>query len=313
MKRYRKKVESSSLELLLDTMCNTFGGVMFIAISLVVIISLMTRDIPEKSEETTDIKTLQKEIVSLQKIYAGLLSELQSKSEHIKLLQSDLSRKIHQELLMLMQLQKTLQVKINTVKLTNKTLSVLLEKNQKSAELLQKQTMTQAETINMLQQQILADQQKLAKLITEEQHAPTLSFKIMERSNQPPFFLMLYKNMVYPVGPWQVTGKPEHIDKAVKVTSYQHENTHVISCVCDLPAGTLILKNNDFTQEFQELLNKIPVGRIPKFFITPGSAPTAYKMREIMKKRNISHGTILAPSDDSPFLFKFTREAEYEY
>ena len=177
-------------------------------------------------KETTDIKTLQKEIVSLQKIYAGLLSELQSKSEHIKLLQSDLSRKIHQELLMLMQLQKTLQVKINTVKLTNKTLSVLLEKNQKSADLLQKQTMTQAETINMLQQQILADQQKLAKLITEEQHAPTLSFKIMERSNQPPFFLMLYKNMVYPVGPWQVTGKPEHIDKAVKVTSYQYENTH---------------------------------------------------------------------------------------
>ena len=119
--------------------------------------------------------------------------------------------------------------------------------------------------------------------------------------------------MVYPVGPWQVTGKPEHIDKAVKVTSYQYENTHVISCVCDLPAGTLILKNNDFTQEFQELLNKIPAGRIPKFFITPGSAPTAYKMREIMKKRNISHGTILAPSNDSPFLFKFTREAEYEY
>ena len=164
MKRYRKKVESSSLELLLDTMCNTFGGVMFIAISLVVIISLMTRDIPQKSEETTDIKTLQKEIVSLQKIYAGLLSELQSKSEHIKLLQSDLSRKIHQELLMLMQLQKTLQVKINTVKLTNKTLSVLLEKNQKSADLLQKQTMTQAETINMCSSRSLQISKSLPNL-----------------------------------------------------------------------------------------------------------------------------------------------------
>ena len=36
----RPNSEDSSLELLLDTMCNTFGGVMFIAISLAVMVSL---------------------------------------------------------------------------------------------------------------------------------------------------------------------------------------------------------------------------------------------------------------------------------
>ena len=42
-RRPRIEEEESSLELLLDTMCNTFGGVMFIAISIFVIISGMTQ------------------------------------------------------------------------------------------------------------------------------------------------------------------------------------------------------------------------------------------------------------------------------
>ena len=42
-RRRRSEEEDSSLELLLDTMCNTFGGVMFIAISIFVIISGMTQ------------------------------------------------------------------------------------------------------------------------------------------------------------------------------------------------------------------------------------------------------------------------------
>ena len=40
-----------SLELLLDTMCNTFGGIMFIAISLVVISQFVARDIKTRTPE----------------------------------------------------------------------------------------------------------------------------------------------------------------------------------------------------------------------------------------------------------------------
>ena len=85
----RKASEESSLELLLDTMCNTFGGVMFIAISLLVIISVMTQDMPQQDEEPADMATLQQEIESLQKISADLLKELQLKAEQIKLRKSD--------------------------------------------------------------------------------------------------------------------------------------------------------------------------------------------------------------------------------
>ena len=46
-----KKNLPDSLELLLDTMCNTFGGIMFIAISLVVLSQLVTQQQKAMSEE----------------------------------------------------------------------------------------------------------------------------------------------------------------------------------------------------------------------------------------------------------------------
>ena len=59
----RRREDASSLELLLDTMCNTFGGVMFIAISLVVVIS-MVRSASRALEENAPrkLEQLQQEL-----------------------------------------------------------------------------------------------------------------------------------------------------------------------------------------------------------------------------------------------------------
>ena len=64
----KRRENDSSLELLLDTMCNTFGGVMFIAITLAVIVA--GRDIISKSKNENppqeDIQALKKQIVELE-------------------------------------------------------------------------------------------------------------------------------------------------------------------------------------------------------------------------------------------------------
>lgn len=56
----RRKSEDSSLELLLDTMCNTFGGVMFIAILLSVMVSIrghqQNEPVPDQSEKIAQAK-----------------------------------------------------------------------------------------------------------------------------------------------------------------------------------------------------------------------------------------------------------------
>ena len=63
----RRREDASSLELLLDTMCNTFGGVMFIAISLVVVIS-MVRSASRALEENAPrkLEQLQQDLADLQ-------------------------------------------------------------------------------------------------------------------------------------------------------------------------------------------------------------------------------------------------------
>ena len=85
----KKSTENSdSLELLLDTMCNTFGGVMFIAIALVIIstfIPKITKDIDAESTNDMRIAELQAEIEQLhlqikkQQISISLKNELVEK------------------------------------------------------------------------------------------------------------------------------------------------------------------------------------------------------------------------------------------
>ena len=313
MSRRKAISEDSSLELLLDTMCNTFGGVMFIAISLLVIISAMTQDMPQKNEEPADMATLQQEIESLQKIYAQLLKELQLKSEEIKLLKSDKTAEKYQEILMLMQLAKETRLKIEAAKLTDKTLTIAIRKTGKTVEEISKANTKQDLELEKLQMDLLTAQEKLAKLNETERNAVQLSFRVMERSDRTPFFIIMNKDMVYPVGPWKSDGNKDSIDKAVTVSAFQYQNSQIMSCKINPDMGITVLDGEDFSEKFQTLLSKIPPGRVPKFFIPPGSAATAYKMREIMKKRNIYHGTVLSPNDDTPFMFKFTQQAEYEY
>ena len=311
MSRRRRK-EESSLEMLLDTMCNTFGGVMFIAISLLVILSIMTKDIPVE-EEVTDMEKLQQEIISLQKVYDELVKELQLKADEIKLRRNSDADSKYQELLLLIQLVKETRAKADAARLADKTLTAALQKLNKLHDELKETAQLQELELEKLQKELLEKQEKLAKLTEAEQQAPLLAFKVMERSDRAPFFLMMYKDMVYPVGPWVSNGTLDQIDSAVKAVPYMYQNTRLMSCTINPGAGITVLSGNDFSNAFKELLDKIPPGRVPKFFITPGSAPTAYKMREIMKQRNIYHGTVIAAEDDSPFMFKYTQKAEYEY
>ena len=64
----RPIISSDSLELLLDTMCNTFGGVMFIAIALVIIstfIPKVVKNIDDEAPSDRKIQELQTKIESL--------------------------------------------------------------------------------------------------------------------------------------------------------------------------------------------------------------------------------------------------------
>ena len=78
-----KEEESSSLELLLDTMCNTFGGVMFIAITLAVV--LFTRN-ALNTRQTSEERTVQRHEELMRQI-----EEMKTKVEEMSRQQRDMT------------------------------------------------------------------------------------------------------------------------------------------------------------------------------------------------------------------------------
>lgn len=88
MGRRAKQSIPDSLELLLDTMCNTFGGIMFIAIALLVICSSIPQIVVNLAEQsqtqsTVDsfIKQLEAEITQIKNRRMSIESHLQDKEK----------------------------------------------------------------------------------------------------------------------------------------------------------------------------------------------------------------------------------------
>ena len=69
----KKKTLPESLELLLDTMCNTFGGIMFIAISLIIISQLASHAIKSMTAEQYSKKVMEQLEKQVEKIEQDLL------------------------------------------------------------------------------------------------------------------------------------------------------------------------------------------------------------------------------------------------
>jgi len=129
----RRKEQPDSLELLLDTICNIFGGIILMAILVVIQVHSTAESIPVKSEKQIesslkqqkmkfDCDRLQEQIEALKKQYDNLLREQQERvSENtMKLLQ----HKGH--------FDKSLRELEETQRETDSRLKVIIEQNNKT-------------------------------------------------------------------------------------------------------------------------------------------------------------------------------------
>ena len=122
----KSREPESSLELLLDTMCNTFGGVMFIAIALVVVLSMMSH-IESAEPFKSDYAAMQKQLEKLKQEIEAVSSQNEIREENIRILQNDPRR---QQLADILRLEKSIresEVKIRVVSAEN----VILRENKK--------------------------------------------------------------------------------------------------------------------------------------------------------------------------------------
>ena len=308
MRKRRHCEDDSSLELLLDTMCNTFGGVMFIAIMLFVIISNLVQT--KVNDPAPSPEELYRQIESLRVILQDLQQQLVLQNEELKKLEASSTDSRWQEILLL---EKSIQPK----ELSRQTLTTQLAAEKLRSDLLGKQIkvvqdkkLQQQLRNNELNMQIMQTQQQLQELRTQPDVSRQLTFKMIKPGSEAPFFIILFQDSVYPVGPWQYDDRPDAPDPAVESQFIQ---SHIVQCRIRPGAGCQVLQNNDLSKDFLKLMRKIPKNRIPKFYIYPNSAPTAFRMREILKKANIRHGCTLALNNDEPFYYQYTAQANYEY
>ena len=313
MKRRHRLEDESSLELLLDTMCNTFGGVMFIAIAIFVVASANTfRQVSTPDKLVQDTAAMQKTIADLQ----SMISELQFAADLRQTDQTDQVTaslmKPSNEIAIITQLHQELLVKNTAVQTTCKLLTQQIRQAAQQQSQQKQQLINQQKQLQQLQLTCDSLQQKITELQKRSQSSPQLTFNAIKPSPLPPFFIILHGTAAWPVGPWSTPEQPHALDRPDPAVSYSVQDA-LITCHIKPQQGIEVLHNNELSPQFSALLRRIPPERVPKFFIHPNSAATACRMRELLKKQKLRHGCTLARNDQEPFHYQFTPEAAYEY
>ena len=313
MKHRRKNEDESSLELLLDTMCNTFGGVMFIAISIFVISLNLVQQQPSSPTAPVDPAALQSQIDSIRIMLEELQIAAQLKKEAVQLKKLDESQRKQHELLMAMQLVKELEIKNSVLESAIKKAQQPLDQAKMQRNKLAHELNLQKISNNQKHAELMTMQNKLSELNQHKASQLELAFKLIQPSAEAPFFIILHGTQIWPVGPWQQANHKDQVDEAVSSSEFTNGKLLVVSCQRKPGYGIEVLENNQLSGAFTALLQKIPHDRVPKFFVHPNSAAVAFRMREILKNKNIKHGCTLAASDNEDFKYQYTPNVAYEY
>ena len=311
----RRGSEASSLELLLDTMCNTFGGVMFIAISLFVVISAMEPDrpaAPEPETETVSPEELRAEILQLENELHQVRRRLESGRREMTLRQDqELDRRTREIALEEARLKER-QLALSLQEAAVRTVALEVRKRTEELPKLQQEIARQEAAAAQLRNQLLELESELLRIAEKPVMRRKLTFHVLRTDPRGPFFLLMKGDRVWPIGPWRGNG-PDAPDEAVESRETVHGQRRTVVCTPKPGRGVAVLSGNDLSPEFRQLLGRLPADRVPSFSIPAASAETASRMREILKQAHIPHGWSPHMEPDEQFTYYYTDHARYEY
>ena len=189
-----------SLELLLDTMCNTFGGIMFIAISLILVSSMVTRNILSLVPEEIDAAAIKKFEAESEEIRKRI-EELRKREEAI--LQEQLKnlsperQKIVQDIATLKKKNSDLKKKLEDQDFERRMLAQKNESEEQRLKREQKKNADQETLIKAQQKRLrneLEDQRKKTEKLRKEFETfvpRKLTFSMEQATSKEPYFIGL--------------------------------------------------------------------------------------------------------------------------
>lgn len=169
-----------SLELLLDTMCNTFGAIMFIAISLVVISQIVTKIVHEMQPQKVDEAFLEKmrnEVRTLENTVVDLEHEQAKKALIIMGLQKE-KREVAEKLLALKTANQKMILELREQQLANRV-------EGKKLEMLQSEVMTEKAEARQIEIECKEKERALAQmLLSLQENKEELSKRIFQAQQE---------------------------------------------------------------------------------------------------------------------------------
>lgn len=298
----------SSLELLLDTMCNTFGGVMFIAIALMVVLSIVSK-IDQPEDSMLNYEELQQKFEALKKNIADISSRNAIRLENIRIMQNDHRRTFIREIAVLEKTHSELTVKKQLVTAENLMLDQQLKELKKKKKDVESKLEKTESVLKELEIKNAADQiaiqnvqQKLERIINKH-----ISFKTRQMTQKTPYFLIVYNDRIWRVGPDVM-----HRDPNRDVT-FTKSGRDIVCKIAPDAAGVPILTNGVVSQEVRDLLDSIPSERAPHFSLHSNSLKSFSILREEMKKQNRQHGINNQYELENQFSYHYTSgKKDYE-
>ena len=307
MKRSRN--DDSSLELLLDTMCNSFGGVMFIAISLAVMVSLRSAVQKPVIDNTERLAQLRQELQMLRNELSRRTLEQRELARRTEEMSSDPRRRLLNEITFLEQKLKERTLEKQLVEKEHALARTELENARIETMKITAARQKEEEIRKKLEKRRTDKQRELDKLKSEGPSAAArkLVFNTLTESQKMPYFIVMSKDRVWPVGP-EPAGGSLHPNPAVEGTRIGDR----VICKLLPGKGIPVFSGKELSPEFNALLNGIPPDRGPKFILGKEEAACFHRLREALKNRKIFHGFTLKDSERD-FVYQFTDKARYEY
>lgn len=305
----RSRNDDSSLELLLDTMCNAFGGVMFISILLAVMVSLRSTVRTPAVDNAERLSQLERELELLRNEFSRRTLEQRELERRTAEMSSDPRRRLLDEIVFLERKLKERTLQKRLVEKQHALARTELENARIETLKLARTRQKEEERRKSLEKRRDDRRKELEKLKSETSSvtAKKLVFNTLTESRKMPYFIIMSQDRVWPVGPDPVGGSLRP-NPAVQAT----ESGNRVICRIVPGKGIPVFAGKELSPEFQALLNGIPPDRGPKFILGKEEAACFHRLREVLKNKKIFHGFSLEESTGD-FVYRFTDKARYEY
>ena len=309
-----RRSPSSSLELLLDTMCNTFGGIIFIAISLIVVISALPSAVEALARADSgrrEAAALTSELRALERQLTAADEKVRHQDELADMLEADPRR--HKLELLLRQEKARERLEAGLALLAARRDAAEREARLAAAETAgRERAVAAARDEAARRQRELSTAQSLQDELNRElastAPASAIVFRRLASSDRRPYFLLLRAGRLWRLGPDdRADGSMVPSDDV----SYEHRG-NAFFCEPKPSAGVPLLEDGELSPAARQRLASLGEDRVPYFSVEPDSAAVFFTLRERWKKTGELHGWRPAAAGELPAIY-LVSETRNEY